>query len=122
MPKAKGVIRKHQVWRKRGDSVLQLAYRFHPLFISHSTCVYRGQKASNDTDHSYVEHAFVFRILAIRCFTSFKSRGVLRLPGFHITMSVVHAQTQICSISHSVGNIQFPLHANDTHYKHSLTC
>jgi hypothetical protein len=52
-------------------------------------CDYRGQKASNDTDHWYVEQAFVSGILAIRCFTSRQSQGVLRLPGFHITMSVV---------------------------------
>jgi len=50
---------------------------------------YRGQKASNDTDHWYVEHAFLSGVLAIRRFTPCQSRGVLGLPGFHITMSVV---------------------------------
>jgi hypothetical protein len=52
-------------------------------------CDYRGQKASNDADHRYGEHASVSGVSPIPRFTSCPSRGVLWLPGFYITMSVV---------------------------------
>ena len=83
-------------------------------------CDYRGQKASNDTDHWYVEHAFVSGILAIRRFTSRQSQGVLRLPGFHITMSVVRMLRPV--LLHTMWKRSNFLSMQMTHITNSRSC
>ena len=73
-----------------GEAFLQLVYRFHPLFVSYSTYVIiEGRKhqmmqtTGTSSTHLYLEYQ------QSRVLHHAKSRGVLWLPGFHITMSVV---------------------------------
>jgi hypothetical protein len=88
MPQAKRRVRKRQVWRRRGTAV-QLVYHFHLLSISHYSCVFIGGRKHLMIETTGMLNTRLIAILAIWHFISFKSRGVLRLLGFHIRMSLV---------------------------------